>query len=73
MRCLIKPGLAYDLRAIMCDAHAQWRCMGRRGWSWSRCLSFAWAKVRAERARMLAQHESSCHPKTPRRALKRAM
>ncbi len=42
---------AFDRAAIMRDAHRQYRQMRRFGWSWSRCLSFAWSKAKAMRLR----------------------
>jgi hypothetical protein len=35
----------------MTEAHRQFRLMRRYGWSFGRCLSFAWAKAREQRAR----------------------
>jgi hypothetical protein len=40
-----------DRRAIMTEAHRQFRLMRRYGWSFGRCLSFAWAKAREQRTR----------------------
>lgn len=40
---------SFDRSAIMRDAHRQWRSMGARGWTWGRCLSFAWARARKRR------------------------
>jgi hypothetical protein len=40
-----------DRRAVMIEAHRQFRLMRRYGWSFGRCLSFAWAKGREQRAR----------------------
>ncbi len=39
----------FDHAAIMREAHKQFRAMRVFGWSWSRCLSFAWAMARAMR------------------------
>ena len=35
----------------MTEAHHQFRLMRPLGWSFGRCLSFAWAKAREQRAR----------------------
>jgi len=43
-----------DRRAVMIEAHRQFRLMRRHGWSFGRCLSFAWAKGRERRARLHA-------------------
>jgi hypothetical protein len=40
-----------DRRAVMTEAHRQFMLMRRYGWSFGRCLSFAWAKAREQRAR----------------------
>ncbi len=40
----------YDRSAIMFDAHRQYRLMRPLGWSFARCLSFAWSKAKARRA-----------------------
>jgi hypothetical protein len=37
----------------MIEAHRQFRLMRRYGWSFGRCLSFAWAKAREQRGRVL--------------------
>ncbi|WP_363351749.1 hypothetical protein [Methylocystis echinoides] len=50
----------YDKAAILRDAHYhQYGAMRRHGWSWSRCLSFSWARARAmqERAQLAASGE----------------
>jgi hypothetical protein len=52
---LLTPTGAYDRAAIMRDAHRQRRQMTRHGWTWSRCLSFAWTKAKAMRARLNAE------------------
>ncbi len=49
MRALILSDGSYDRAAIMREAHRQFRLMRSHGWSWSRCLSFAWAKAGAMR------------------------
>jgi hypothetical protein len=46
----------FDRRAIMIEAHRQFRLMRRYGWSFGRCLSFAWAKAREQRARASCWH-----------------
>jgi hypothetical protein len=40
-----------DRRAVMIEAHRQFRLMRRYGRGFGRCLSFAWAKAREQRAR----------------------
>ncbi len=47
---LLTPDGSYDRAAIMREAHRQFRQMRSFGWSFGRCLSFAWAKARAMRA-----------------------
>jgi hypothetical protein len=49
MTALITPAGRLDRRAVMTEAHRQFRLMRRYGWSFGRCLSFAWAKARAQR------------------------
>ncbi len=49
---LIDDTGAFNRHAIMCDAHRQYRQMRAFGWSWSRCLSFAWARAQAMREAM---------------------
>ncbi len=46
---LLTPAGAYDKAAIMREGHRQYRTCARLGWSFGRCLSFAWAKARAMR------------------------
>ncbi len=46
---LLTPAGAFDRAAIMRDAHRQFGQMRRHGWSWGRCLRFAWARARAMR------------------------
>jgi hypothetical protein len=53
MATLTAPCGSYDRRAIMIEAHRQFRLMRRYGWSFGRCLSFAWAKAREQRGRVL--------------------
>jgi hypothetical protein len=52
---LLTPTGRYARAAIMKDAHRQRRQMARHGWSWSRCLTFSWAKARAMRERLHAE------------------
>ena len=51
MISLVTPAGRLDRRAITIEAHRQFRLMGRYGWSFGRCLSFAWAKAREQRGR----------------------
>jgi hypothetical protein len=51
MTSLVTPGGRLDRRAVMTEAHRQFRLMRRYDWSFGRCLSFAWAKAREQRAR----------------------
>ncbi len=46
---LLRPDGRFDRSAIMSDAHDQYRRTRALGWSWSRCLSFSWARARAMR------------------------
>lgn len=41
----------YDRRAIMKDAHRQWRNSQRLdlGWTWSKCVSRAWEAAKGRR------------------------
>lgn len=52
-RDLIRPDGGYDRRAIMAEAHHQFRLTRGFGWSFGRCLSFAWKKAQAQRGRLL--------------------
>jgi hypothetical protein len=54
MISLVTPGGRLDRRAVMTEAHRQFRLMRPLGWSFGRCLSFAWAKARAQRGRLHA-------------------
>jgi len=54
MTSLVTPAGRLDRRAVMTEAHRQFRLMRRYGWSFGRCLSFAWAKAREQRARLHA-------------------
>jgi hypothetical protein len=47
---LVTPAGRLDRRAVMIEAHRQFRLMRRYGWSFGLCLSFAWAKAREQRA-----------------------
>ncbi len=51
---LLRPDGSFDRRAIMADAHRQFRLTRGFGWSWSRCLSFSWAIAKARRAGVVA-------------------
>jgi hypothetical protein len=51
MTSLVTPSGRLDRRAVMIEAHRQFRLMRRYDWSFGRCLSFAWAKARERRAR----------------------
>jgi len=63
MRLLIHPDGSFDRRAVMLDAHRQFRLMKANGWSFARCLAFLSSKARA----MAAQ----AHPTEPERSLRR--
>ncbi len=54
MTLLVTPAGRFDRRAVMTEAHRQFRLMRRYGWSFGRYLSFAWAKAREQRARLHA-------------------
>jgi hypothetical protein len=60
MRLLIRPDGSFDRRAVMLDAHRQFRLMKANGWSFARCLAFSSSKARA----MAAQ----ARPTEPERA-----
>ena len=47
MRLLIRPDGSFDRRAVMLDAHRQFRLMKANGWSFARCLAFSSSKARA--------------------------
>jgi hypothetical protein len=51
MTSLVTPAGRLDRRAVMIEAHRQFPLMRPLGWSFGRCLSFAWAKARERRAR----------------------
>jgi hypothetical protein len=63
MRLLIRPDGSFDRRAVMLDAHRQFRLMKANGWSFARCLAFSSSKARA----MAAQ----ARPTGPERSLRR--
>jgi hypothetical protein len=42
---LLTPDGHYDHRAIMLDAHRQFRLMKANGWSFGRCLAFSSSKA----------------------------
>lgn len=49
-----------DKSAVMRDAHKRYR-QGKRlnmGWSWSQCLSTAWAAARIRRQQVAAYHSA---------------
>ncbi len=46
---LLRPDGRYDRAAIMRDAHRQYRTCAPLGWTFGRCLRFAWARARAMR------------------------
>jgi hypothetical protein len=52
MTALLTAAGRLDRRAVMTEAHRQFRLMRRYGWSFGRCLSFSWAKARERRARL---------------------
>jgi hypothetical protein len=52
MISLVTPAGRLNRRAVMTEAHRQFRLMRRHGWSFGRCLSFAWAKARAQKGAM---------------------
>ena len=54
MTSLLTPAGRLDRRAVMIEAHRQFRLMPRHGRSFGRCLSFARAKAREQRARTTA-------------------
>ena len=60
-RVLFRPGSGYDRRAIMGEGHYQYRVMGRAGWTFGRCLSYAWKKAGAQRERALSVVRASDH------------
>jgi hypothetical protein len=43
---LVTPAGRLDRSAVMLEAHRQFRLMRPLGWSFGRCLSFAWGKAR---------------------------
>lgn len=49
----------YDRRAIMKDAHRQWRSSQRfgLGWSWSKCMSRAWEAAKGRRVIAMQRHK----------------
>ncbi|MGC1860855.1 MAG: hypothetical protein WA733_06940 [Methylocystis sp.] len=52
MISLVTPSGRLDRRAVMTEAHRQFRLMRRYGWSFGRWSSFASAKAREQRARL---------------------
>jgi hypothetical protein len=61
MTALLTGAGRYDRRAIMRKAHAEFRASMRRGrpWTFARCLQFAWAVARGQRARLSGGSELS--------------
>jgi len=51
----LTPAGGYDRRAIMRKAHDELASARRRGadWDFARCLKFAWAIAKAQRARLI--------------------
>ncbi len=49
----------YDRRAIMKDAHRQWRSSQRLGlgWSWGKCVSRAWEAAKGRRVFEMQRHK----------------
>jgi hypothetical protein len=64
MTALLLPTGRYDRGAIMRKAHAEFRAAKRRGhaWSFARCLAFAWAIAREQRARLAARRNWRAAP-----------
>jgi hypothetical protein len=60
---LLTPDGHYDRAAVMIEAHRQFRLMRRHGWSFGRCLSFAWAKAREQRSRVRASSLTVYYPR----------
>ena len=54
MRLLIRPDGSFDRRAVMLDAHRQFRLMKAHGWSLARCVAFSSSKARAMAAKARA-------------------
>ncbi len=63
MISLVTPAGRLDRRAVLTEAHRQFRLMRRYGWSFGRCLSFAWAKARERRALVHASSLTVYHPR----------
>jgi hypothetical protein len=63
MTLLVTPAGCLDRRAVMTEAHRQFRLMRRYGWSFGRCLSFAWAKARERRALVRVSSLTVYHPR----------
>jgi hypothetical protein len=71
MISLVTPAGRLDRRAVMIEAHRQFRLMRRYGWSFGRSLSFAWAKARATVAQtpnpsILRKTTKTCARESPR-------
>ncbi len=52
---MLRDDGSFDRGAVMREAHRQYRSTRALGWSFGRCLSFAWSKARAMREIQLAQ------------------
>ena len=65
MRLLIRPDGSFDRRAVMLDAHRQFRLMKANGWSFGRCLAFSSS---SSKARAMA---AQARPTEPERSLRR--
>ena len=63
MTSLVTPAGRLDRRAVMTEAHRQFRLMRPLGWSFGRCLSFAWAKAHEQRARVRVSILTVYHPR----------
>jgi len=48
---LLTPDGSFDRRAVMGDAHRQFRMMKANGWSFGRCVDFRWSKASSAQAR----------------------
>ncbi len=62
-RVLIRLDGGYDRRAIMAEAHHQFRLTRGFGWSFGRCLSFAWSKAKGQRGRLLSALPPEVRPR----------
>lgn len=62
-RVLIRLDGTCDRRAIMTEAHRQFSLTRCFGWSFGRCLSFAWKKANAQRERVLSTLTPEVRPR----------